>query len=208
MKFWGTILAVCCCANLIGQAIPMPRQTSLLFGWHQCFLPNDPFSQNVSGPGTRTFYHLPTIALERTLMRYGSFQMGGGADMFSYPRNPTYIKLNVQVFAELRYYFLLQRGRPTSGIYIGLYADVNRLHWHYRQPRGIAVRRTFENGGPTIGYQHAWGKHFRFNEGVSAVIQSTIRENHYDPSGAILNEMKVVDQWYSFYWYLKMGWVF
>jgi hypothetical protein len=40
------------------------------------------------------------------------------------------------------------------------------------------------------------------------VIQSTIRENRYGPDGQITDEINVLDQWYSYYWYFKMGFVF
>lgn len=141
-------------------------------------------------------------------MLHGSIQFGLGADCFSHPRNPDYRKFNSQLFTEIRYYFLLHRGRPTSGIYMGLYADMIRERWIYRQGGNIAIRKSYENAGPSIGYQHAWGEHFRFNEGVTAVMQSTIRENRYEPTGGSPKSSQIVDQWYSFYWYFKMGVVF
>ncbi len=141
-------------------------------------------------------------------MRYGSVQIGLGASLFSYPRNPDYRKFNSQIFSELRYYLLLQRGRPTSGIYIGLYADVNRARWLYREGNGIAIRKSFENAGPSIGYQHAIGEHLRFNQGVTAVLQSNVREIHYDPNGNQIEYIRTIDAWYSYYWYFRMGFVF
>lgn len=208
MKAWHTLLIVCCAARLAAQSGPMPRETALLVGWHQCFLPRDTFGRVITDYSSGTPFGLPTLAIERTLMRHGSFQFGLGLDAITHPKHPDYKKLNTQVFAELRYYMLLRRGRPTSGIYIGLFADLDRERWIYRDGGNVAVRKSYENAGPSIGYQHAWGKHFRFNEGVMAVIQSTIRENRYGPDGQITDEINVLDQWYSYYWYFKMGFVF
>jgi hypothetical protein len=203
------LLLVLYVATLAAQQPPMPKQKGFLIGWHQSFDRKDPDSPTPMGGNWPTNYKLPTIALERTLMRYGSVQVGCGASIISHPKNPDYKKLNTQLFAELRYYICLQRGRPTSGIYIGLYADVNRTRWIYRQPQGqVANRKSFENAGPSFGYQHAIGNHLRFNEGVTAVMQSTIRENNYAPSGGVIEYIRTYDQWYSFYWYFKMGYVF
>jgi hypothetical protein len=208
MKPMLTCLLVLCAATLAAQALQMPKEKNLLIGWHQSFDRKYPDSPTPMGGNWPTNFKLPTIALERTLMRYGSIQIGCGASMLSKPRNPDYKKFNTQLFAELRYYLFLQRGRPTSGIYIGLYADVNRTRWLYRQQGQVANRKSFENAGPSIGYQHAIGRHLRFNEGVTAVMQSNVREYHYAPSGEVTEYIRTYDQWYSFYWYFKMGYVF
>ncbi len=105
---------------------------------------------------------------------------------------------------------MLRHNRPANGFYFGLYADVNRMRWKYRDSKKLAVRTSWEDAGPSFGYQHSMGlgRHFLFNEGVVAVIQSSVRTFSYDPSGQVNRFEQVVDAWYSFYWYAKIAYVF
>lgn len=208
MKSLITLVLTIFAATVAAQTASMPKEKSLLIGWHQCFERRDPTAPTAPSGNWPTSFRLPTLALERTLRRYGSVQVGVGTSLFSHPKNPDYKKFNTQLFMELRYYLLLQRGRPTSGIYIGLFADMDRSRWIYRAQNSIAIRKSFENAGPSFGYQHAIGQHLRFNEGVTAVLQSTIREIHYNPNGGVIESAQTIDEWYSFYWYFKMGVVF
>jgi hypothetical protein len=98
---------------------------------------------------------------------------------------------------------IMRHGRRLTGLYMGLYADMNRKRWYNRNPAGIAYRTSWEDAGPSVGYQHAWGPHFRFNEGVTAVIQSNIRDNHY-VDGNVLQAV-VYDAWYTYYFYVRVG---
>lgn len=209
MKHLGWLALVFCAVQLSAQKAPLPRKTALLIGTFQCFdRSGTHFPGSGTGTNSTTTYKISTLAVERTLLRHGSMQFGIGMDFISQPKNPTHQKLDTQLFTELRYYILLRRSGPLSGLYCGFYADVNRERWIYRAENQVAIRRTFENIGPSIGYQHAIGKHFRFNEGVMGVHHSVTREDHFDPEGDTINNYRIAYQWISAYWYIKAGVVF
>ncbi len=209
MKYFGWLMLILCAVQLPAQKAPLPRKTGLLIGTFQCF-DRSGFPSTGSGTGTNstTTSKIPTLAVERTLLRHASMQFGIGLDFLTHPKNPIHRKWDTQFFTEFRYYILLRRGGPLSGFYCGLYLDITRERWIYRAENQLAIRRTFENIGPSIGYQHAIGKHLRFNEGVTAVHHSVTREDHFTPTGDFSNNYRLAYKWFSAYWYVKIGVVF
>ena len=172
---------------LVAQRLPQ-HETAIFLGW----------DKKIDG------YHIPTITLERSFQRWSSIQFGFGVNAFPIPRNPDYTKLNTQLNAEVRWYMVLRHHRRLTGLYMGLYVDMNRTRWYYRDLKTIAVRKSWEDAGPCVGYQHALGTHFRFNEGVTAVIQSDIRENSYE-IGMAPKQFTIYDAWYTYYFYVRVG---
>jgi hypothetical protein len=188
MKHWAVILGMWMPCILLGQKLP-PQETAFLLGW----------SKKIDG------FHVPTIGFERSFKRWSSFQMGLGLNAFASPRHPDFTKLNTQFSAEVRYYMMLRHGRRLTGIYMGIYADMNRTRLYFREGGGIAFRKSWEDAGPSLGYQHAIGPHVRFNEGFAAVIQSNIRDNTYLRRGADPKVYTIYDAWYTYYFYVKMA---
>jgi hypothetical protein len=180
--------------TLMAQHRQLPSETLLTIGW------NRGLNQEI--------YKSGTIAIERTLMRHASMQFGIGINCLSRPKQPNHTKFDTQVFTELRYYLLLRRGQALSGVYFGFFVGVNRERWYYRDPHQTAIRRTFADYCPSIGYQHAIGKNIRFNQGITAGHRSATHEVQFAPSGDLQYDILSFYTWFSASFYVKIGVVF
>jgi hypothetical protein len=194
MKWFSLIVLTLRAVAIMAQQRPLPSETALMIGW------NRGLNQEI--------YKSGTVALERTLMRHASMQFGIGINCLSRPKKPNHTKFDTQVFTELRYYLLLQRGHALSGIYFGFFVGANRERWFYRDPHQTAIRRTFADFCPTIGYQHAIGKYIRFNQGIAAGHRTATRELQFAPNGDLDYDGISYYTWFSASVYVKIGVVF
>lgn len=190
-----------------GQQKPK-KQYVLQIGWYQRFENERPIYPDNQLPNWQTRFYLLTIGIEKQIGKWASLQFGFGSNFLGPHKNPDYKKFNTHIESELRYYMFLRRGRPNTGIYAGLFADMNRIRWKYRDSNRMAVRTSWEDLGTTFGYQHSFGKHFKFNEGLVANLQSIVRTNIYNPDATVLRNERVIDAWYAYYFYVKFAYAF
>jgi hypothetical protein len=178
----------------MGQQPLLPQVTAIHLGTNRSF--------------NHTQYRIGTVALERSAGRHGSMLFGLGLDCMSRPKNPTHQKLDFQAFAELRYYLLLRRGHALSGLYFGFFAGANIQSWIYRAGNHTAERSKFADLGPTVGYQHAIGRHIRFCQGIMGGHHIGTHEILFAPNGSIISESLLGYTWFSALWYARVGIVF
>jgi hypothetical protein len=198
------LLLVWWALGLLGQSV-MPRQTGLYVGWYQ-HVPS--YSDNINGPDLpiwHTRFRVPTISLERTLRRYGSFRFGVGGSSYKHDHAPVESQTRSHASMEFRYYFLFRRHMPSSGFYIGLIADLNHVEWNSSGNKGKGARTSWQDGGLSLGYQHAWGGHWRFDEGLTSMIRSNVHTESYDVQNNVYVDQIVVDAWYAIYFYVRVG---
>ncbi len=198
----------CCAAFAVAQQHPVPLQTLVSAGWNQSFERGAGNYPTPTGTNATTVYKLPTIAIEQSVGHNVSLHFGVGLDFVKRPFSTSYKKFDNQFFGELRYYFLLRRGRQLSGIYCGLFGAASRERWLYQKGTRVAIRRGFEDVGLSLGYQHAIGKHFRFNQGVMGGYHTVTREFQFDPYGGLIGEYAIRINIYGALWYINVGYVF
>ena len=133
---------------------------------------------------------LPNLAIESQIAKRNSFQVEFGYWRIGMPRNGSRVFTDQYLHfgAEFRGYLFLRQAKELCGFYLAPYLAYDRKDSRFVEWKSTAYRRYGTSGGLGIGFQQAFGGHFRAEGGIKIGYSLGTFTDRLDENGLLVNQ--------------------